>query len=219
MSDPAIKDFTIICDSREARSGIPGLLGSYKGVTVEMRDLLSGDYAVGRELGIERKTASDFVSSILDGRFIEQAVRMQSEFDRALLLVEGDVYNTRSIIKGESIDGAMSYLALLSGISVLHTPNVARSAALIYRLALHSTNGLGYEPPLRTGKPKDAKLNQVFLLEGLPGCGNKTAKKLLEHFGTPADVFFATEQQLRAVDGIGPALAKRIVEAVKGTPA
>lgn len=211
-----MKHLTITCDMREERGGIPKILATIPGVTVESRDLLAGDFAIGSKLGIERKTAHDFVASILDGRLMEQAARLSSEYEQAIVVIEGDVYSTRSIIKSESIDGALSWLAVLSGIPVLHVPNSVRSAMLIHRIGLHVEHGLGYEVPLRANKPQDASLSAQFLIEGLPGVGPVVARRLLEHFHTPSAVFNATKDELKHVHGVGPKMAERIFETIRG---
>ena len=50
-------------------------------------------------------------------------------------------------------------------------------------------------------------------LDAVPGLGPTRAKALLRHFGSVAKVRKATEEELQAVDGIGPALAS----AIRGT--
>jgi Fanconi anemia group M protein len=108
----------------------------------------------------------------------------------------------------------LSALPLFFGISVLRSSSPEFSAMLISTMALHATRGLGYEIPLRAQKPKGAGLIGQFLAEGLPGVGPSTARKLLEHFGTPRALFQASPDGLRAVRGIGPKLASDITEAL-----
>lgn len=212
MAESTEKNVVIAVDMREARSGVPARLAQIPGVEVVTVDLLCGDYAVGDQLGIERKTANDFVASIIDKRLFEQVARLKVEYARGLILIEGDVYSTRTAISLEAIDGALSWLALLSGLSVLHVPNTGRSAGLIHRLAIHERHGLGYDVPLRAAKPKDSSMAAQFLIEGLPSIGATTAIKLLEHFGSPAAVFAATDDEFRKVPGVGPKMVGRIRE-------
>jgi Fanconi anemia group M protein len=215
MSD--IKNVVISVDMREGRSGIPARLEQIPGVEIQTVDLLCADYAVGDQLGIERKTANDFIASILDKRLFEQSARLQTEYQRGMLLIEGDVYSTRTAISFEAIDGALSWLSLLSGLSILHVPNTARSAGLIHRLALHQEHGHGYDVPLRAAKPKDSSMAAQFLVEGLPSVGATTSIKLLNHFGSPSAVFKATDAQLSDVPGIGPKIISRIREVLDFT--
>ena len=207
-----IKQVVITVDMRESRSGIPARLALIPGVEVITADLLCADYAISNILGIERKTAQDFIASILDKRLFEQAARLQAEYETGLILIEGDVYATNNNVADVAIDGALSWLALLSGLSVLHVPTISRSAGLIHRLSLHCEHGLGYDTPIRTSKPKDSSMAAQFLIEGLPGCGATTSLKLLSHFGSPVAVFKATDEELRNVPGLGPKMVSRIRE-------
>jgi excinuclease ABC subunit C len=47
-------------------------------------------------------------------------------------------------------------------------------------------------------------------LDGIPGLGEKKAAALLRHFGSVKAIATATEEELRAVPGIGPAMAEAI---------
>jgi Fanconi anemia group M protein len=67
----------------------------------------------------------------------------------------------------------------------------------------HAIEGLGYEIALRAGKPKDRVPQAQYLVEGLPGIGPGTAKKLLAHFGSAHAVFTAGPDQLKQVPGVG----------------
>ena len=51
-------------------------------------------------------------------------------------------------------------------------------------------------------------------MEGLPGVGRGRARKLLQHFGTPAAVMRASAEELGRVPGIGPKVALQIWNAL-----
>lgn len=152
MADNAvIKPVTIVADSRETRSGIATKLARIPGVTVEQAELSSGDFLIGGGFAVERKAATDFIVSIMEGRLFDQMARMAIEHERVVVLVEGDIYDTRSSIAPEALDGAISYISLLSGASLIFSPSLARTPHILHRMALHATHGLGYEIPLRAG--------------------------------------------------------------------
>jgi len=210
QAETAAKPVTIIADSRESRAGIAAKLARIPGVTVEQAELSSGDFLIGGGIAVERKAASDFVLSIMEGRLFDQLARMAIEHERAVVLVEGDIYETRSAISHEALDGALSYIGLLSGATLMFSPGLGRTPYLLHRMALHAQHGLGYEVPLRSNKPKGPAAAQ-FLLEGLPTVGPKAAQLLLAHFGSPRAVFSATREALLSVKGIGPKSADAIL--------
>lgn len=212
-----IKPITITVDSRESRSGMYELLQRIPGVTVAQAELECADYCVGEDLlGVERKTANDFCVSIMDGRIFGQIALIKAKFAHAVVLVEGDLRQVQSAIAPEALDGALSYIALLSGVQVLQSRDTAHTAALLYRMGLHIVHGLGYEIPLRVAKPKDNASLHQYLIQGLPGVGPTGAKALLAHFKTPRAVFAATVAELSQVKAFGPKTVARIAE-VLGT--
>ena len=93
-----IKPVSIVADSRESRSGIAKALAKIPGVTVEQAELSSGDYLIGGGCAVERKAAVDFVTSLMENRLFEQIAKMSVEHERTVILVEGDIYGTRSAI-------------------------------------------------------------------------------------------------------------------------
>lgn len=210
---PTMKPVTITVDSRESRSGIPNKLGTIPGVTVDQVELVAGDYLIAPGVAVERKSATDFITSVMEGRLFDQLARILIEHDRAIVLVEGSLYETRSAIGPEAIDGALSYISLLSGASLMVSPSLARTPFLLHRMALHLQHGLGYVVPLRSGKPKGPAISQ-YLLEGLPGVGPSLARALLDHFGTPRAVFSASRESLLQVKGLGPKSADTILNAL-----
>lgn len=209
-----IKPVTITADSREARAGIAQKLSLFPGVKVEQSELSSGDYLIGGGFAVERKDATDFVVSLMEGRLFDQLARMLNEHEKVVVLVEGNPYDTRSAIAPESVDGALSYLSLLSGASVVHSPSLGVTPRLLWRMAIHAQHGLGYEIPLRALKPKTPSSVGQYLVEGLPGVGPSMAKRLLAHFGSARAVFNADVEALCRVKGVGEKSALNIIAAL-----
>jgi len=206
----------IYCDSRESRSGIAQILATFPGVTLKQIELSCGDYLVQDRVVVERKTATDFVLSIMDDRLFEQAAKMAVLGTSAVLLLEGDpLTETPSDIEPDAIVGALSALPVFFGVSILQSSSAHSSATLIYTMARHAVQGLSYDIPLRAKKkPKAGSLASVFLAEGLPSVGPVTARRLLQHFGTARALFGADEKALRQVTGVGPKGAASIVAAL-----
>ena len=204
----------IVVDSRESRSPVIGALQRTPGVEVTVRELPCADYLPHPTFGIERKDAQDFILSVMDRRLFAQVKRMKDEYERVLFLVEGDPYATRSGMQPEAIRGALSYLMAIEGVSLMTVSSVSETAPLLVTLARHLQEGLGYEVPLRTAKPKNTADLSQYLVEGLPGIGPSTALTLLASFGSAELVFQASVERLCAVPGIGKKTAERIREAL-----
>lgn len=193
----------LIVDSRESRSGLALLLAS-RGADVVSEELECGDYVLADGMAVERKTATDFVASILDRRVFSQLLNLKTAYPRAFIVVEGNLFGTRSMISEDALLGAMSYISVIESVPILTTSDTGQTASLLLTMQRHAIEGLGYEIALRGGKPRDRRPGAQFLVEGLPGVGPTAAKKLLLHFGSAQGVFAATPEQLRAVPGVGP---------------
>ena len=84
-----LKKLRIVVDEREKKSGIPDLLKGI-GINLEIKTLPIGDYIVAPEIIVERKTISDLISSIFDGRLFDQCNRLKEHYKFPILLIEGD---------------------------------------------------------------------------------------------------------------------------------
>ena len=140
----------------------------------------------------------------MDRRLFGQVTKMKVGFEHPLVLIEGDLSGIRSAIHPEALRGAISFLAVLEGITVLHVSNAEEAAALLRTLTRHAQEGLGYEINLRGSKPKTASLYAEYLVEGLPGIGRQRPRQLLEHFGTPAAVMRASPGSSLRCPASGP---------------
>lgn len=211
-------DVHIICDTTESRCGIPHLLSERPNVRAELRDLDLGDYQIGERAVIERKSASDFIASIMDRRIFAQMEMMTASCDIAVVLVEGDVFASRSAIEPAALEGALSWIAVLSGAQLMFSGSAAQSASMIATMARHCQQGLGYIPALRSGKPTATQASVItrYVLEGLPGVGATTAITLAKHFQTIQAVANASLDDLKSVDGIGQKTALKVYQAMRG---
>ncbi|NTU82522.1 MAG: hypothetical protein HGA45_24655 [Chloroflexales bacterium] len=197
-------------DMREQGSPVPALLAAYPDLTLRFGALPSGDYVLADEVAVERKTAADFVASILDRRLFGQAARLRALFPRAILLIEGDLTAVPHSIAQEAIRGALAFLVVREGVTVLQVSGVEESAALLRLMARHAQERMGQPVSLREPKPLVEELYAAYLVEGLPGVGPRRARQLLAHFGTPAAVMCASVEELARAPGIGRKSAERI---------
>lgn len=201
----------ILVDRRERGSGVAEWLAVQPQVRLKWRQLVVADYVIDESVAVERKSAADFVGSIIDRRLFDQVERMVESFVHPILIIEGgDLYSGRRV-HPNAIRGALSYVALLKGMPVLRTADAEDTAALLLIMARHCQHGLGYQVPLRP-KPKASTpaQQQEYLLQALPGIGPTTAQGLLTHFGSVAAVLRADEGELCAVPGVGLVRARNI---------
>lgn len=203
----------VFADTREGNSKVIRHLSEME-IDVKVQAMAVGDYQVSDEVVIERKTAKDFVDSIVDKRLFKQARSLMEEFKRPLIILEGDdLYN--GMINPNAIRGSIASIALDFGISIIPTRNAQDTAAMIKRIAIREQSGEKTPIQIRTDKkPVNLWEQQLFIIESLPNIGPVNAKNLLEYFGTVANIINASESQLQEVEGIGKKTAANIRKVV-----
>lgn len=228
--DPLSIDFPgpvkIRLDHREPAE-LAALLEQHPAVDLEVCTLELGDIEIpgpdGVRVLIERKDCSpresrtDFEASIIhdDKRLFRQSEGMKMDPGViGVLMLEGDVYaNSRSMLV-QQVDGALSFLSVIQGMSIMPTYNLNHSAYMVIKIARHYRYGLGYELGLRNKAKMPLLDAKAYVLEGIPGVNAALARALLQHFGSVKAVAAASRTELLKVEGIGPKRAEQILEAL-----
>jgi ERCC4-type nuclease len=96
----------ITADYREEASGLIDLLKK-EDIFIEVKKVLYGDYIINNSITIERKTASDFLMSIIDGRLFKQLSNLKIYCTNPILLIEGNPYKTDLNFNLMAIKGAL----------------------------------------------------------------------------------------------------------------
>ena len=199
----------VLVDHRERGSMIPEVLAA-AGLDVRLTDLPVGDYVLGAGLAVERKGPHDLGASIRDGRIFDQAVRLQSAFAQAVLLIEGE---PRGIAE-DAWRGAVCRL-IEDGFTVLHSLDAEDSAAWVVRLAKRARRPGPTSPthgPRRS--PRHPSAQAEAMLSVVPGISTTMARSLLASYGSLAAVAAAAPEGLRSHPGIGRIRAERIARAL-----
>lgn len=193
---------TVIVDSREYETAeeVIKWLKRYD-CTVVPRKLSVGDYIIPGTVGIERKKSMDLISSIVDGRLFDQSSELVKAYDKAYVIIEGDLWRAASR-RNVHEHAIISSLALLSeaGVRILYTRDEEGTAYLIKSLAEKGAEfGIRTTTIKRSSSVYEA---QIAFLSSLPGIGTKRAASLLRTFGTPLNALNNLSQWARKVDGI-----------------
>jgi Fanconi anemia group M protein len=204
----------IYADMRESRSGVIKALQEMENVNVKVGSLPCGDYILSPQVAVERKAATDFVISIMEGRIFQQVAKMKLDYERPIVLIEGDVFKTRSAIDRKSIAGAISWINAIEQVSVLMVSEESETPIMLATMARHLQEGLGYEINLHPKKPKPNKDAAQYVIGSLPGIGPGNSRKLFQHFGSIFKTVNATPEMIAHVKGIGPKIATRIHELI-----
>ncbi|XP_056018962.1 DNA repair endonuclease XPF-like isoform X2 [Ostrea edulis] len=137
----------VIVDMREFGSELPSLIHR-RGIEIEPITLEIGDYILSPDICVERKSVSDLIGSLNNGRLYNQCISMCRYYKKPVLLIEFDANKSFSLQMKQSsevsIQDVTSRLALLT----LHFPKLR----ILWCQSPYATAELFEE--LKAGKPE-----------------------------------------------------------------
>jgi DNA excision repair protein ERCC-4 len=196
-------------DYREKASGIIELLREEE-VTLEIGKVSYGDYIINDTITVERKTAIDFLISIIDSRLFNQLSNLKKNCVQPLLLLEGNPYETDLQFDPLAIKGALISTQAIWTIPIVSSESIQETKNIFLMIG-RQAESCSDVVPLRGGyRPKRLKSRQLYILQGLPQVGPTVARRLLDHFGSVSKMMPAPIEELMRVEGIGKDSAKKI---------
>jgi len=203
----------VVVDYREKNSLVISELISL-GFDVELTTLKVADYLV-KDVAIERKTVQDFISSMINKRLTNQLEEL-NQYKEKILIIEGiyeqELYSDNGEVGGmhsNAIRGFIISILLKHKVPIIFTKDYKDTARFISVLAKRQAKELS----LKVNKKSLNKKERLqFIIEGFPGVGPKSAKKLLEKFKTLKGITNASEEELEEVLGKKAEIVKRLIE-------
>lgn len=186
----------IIADHREKNSLVIPTLHELN-ANLEVTQLKVGDYLIGNTI-IERKTFSDFLSSMTSRRLLQQLKQMK-QYKKALLIIEGrSKIEDYSNMHPNSYKGFILSISLNYQIPIIFTDDPEETALYLLVLAKQLAKN-PQELSLHGRIPKTKKEQKKYILESFPNIGPKTAEKLLKKFKTLTNIFGQSIEDLEQV--------------------
>ncbi|MEX0932651.1 MAG: ERCC4 domain-containing protein [Candidatus Pacearchaeota archaeon] len=191
----------IIVDTREKNSLIVSEIIE-NGLEVEFKTLKVADYLVN-DTAIERKTVSDFISSMKNKRLLKQLEEIQ-QYKSRMLIIEGideqELYSDEELtgMHPNAVRGFLLSIILKYNVPIIFTKNYEDSAKFISVLSKKENKEASLNVTKRFLDKNEVK---QFIIESFPGIGPKNAKKLLEKFKTIKGIINAPEEELKEILG------------------
>lgn len=202
----------VIVDYREKNSLIISFLKKLN-LDVEIKELKVADYIV-KNVAIERKTIADFISSMINKRLLKQLEELK-QYANPLLIIEGiedqELYNDENGtgMHANAIRGFLLSISLKHKIPILFTKNYKDTARFINVIAKKQEREISTNAKK---KARNKKEQMQFILEGFPGIGPKTSRKLLKEFKSLQQIFNSPLEDLQKLIGKKANIFKLIKE-------
>lgn len=208
----------VVVDSREASTSKHIVDEIRKlGASIRVEFLEAGDYVVSKDVAVERKTVSDFVSTLTRRNLFEQLNKLKEAFSKPILVLEGDI-NSIPMISSVSMNAVIGALAAIArmGLSVIPSPSPSSTARLVVSLARQERK-TEHQLRVRTKalKKGDISEEQIFFMCGLPMIGKERAEAILRVYRTPLEALNRVDGWPKRVEGIGEVIVKRVKEVLE----
>ena len=184
--------------------------------TVKIDKLDDGDVLIKNtdkpSVIIERKTISDFASSIKNNHLQNQCIRMREKYKFAYVIVYGKLSSLNYKYQKFSLaqmQGAISSITIRYGCPVFWV-NTFEDYLTMMLSIVDKVNNLS-EPLTEPLVYKKHPNSRMQILLGVPKIGNKKAINLLDKFKTPKAIFNASDEELLEV----PLITKAIIEEIR----
>jgi Fanconi anemia group M protein len=209
LYNKTVNNSKITVDYREKPSGLHDLLKNC-GALVEIAKLSYGDYIINDKITVERKTADDFLISIIDRRLFNQLSNLKKICSHPILLIEGNPYKSNHNFDRMAIKGTLVSTKVMWYVPVIFSRTKEDSRDILLMISRQVGNCIDVAPIRGGYRPKRLRSKQLYILQSLPKVGPKLAKKLLQHFKSISNVINASAQDLSKIEGIGKITAEKI---------
>ncbi|XP_003417763.2 DNA repair endonuclease XPF isoform X1 [Loxodonta africana] len=214
--EQSVTQQSIVVDMREFRSELPSLLHR-RGIDIEPVTLEVGDYILTPEMCVERKSVSDLIGSLNNGRLYSQCISMSRYYKRPVLLIEFDPSKPFSLtsrgalyqeISSNDISSKLTLLTLhFPRLRILWCPSPHATAELFEELKQNkpqpdATTAMAITADSET-LPESEKYNpgpQDFLLK-MPGVNAKNCRSLMNHVKNMAELATLSQDKLTSILG------------------
>jgi ERCC4-type nuclease len=213
------KPVSLIIDSNEESQGIEAVETFVMHEDVEnftIEPLETGDFIV-EDCIFERKTPSDFASSLQEGRLREQVERLAASDYRPFILIEGDMSDFSNLehsqMPPKSLRGMVASIIGRNGIPVVFCSTPKLLADISIRIARKTEEDLDNHHVKTTEAVKEVPFITQFFMN-IEGIGLSTAEELSEAFGSVEEAMNASVDEYSDVGGIGDKRAKNIYNTI-----
>jgi len=201
----------IVVDDRETSSTVVEALSSM-GAAIRLERLPAGDYAIGERILIERKTAADFVDTLINRDLLGQIKVLAETVPRPVLIVEGGDITAQRDIHPNAIRGVLAALTVDMGVTLLFTKDEQDTAQMLLVLAKREEGERGERKVHPHKSHRSLREEQEYVISSFPEIGLRNARLLLAHFGSVQAIANAEPSDLVAIKGIGEKTAQKIYE-------
>jgi Fanconi anemia group M protein len=213
----------LIIDSREKSSLSEYIISeaSLLNIPSEKQWLEIGDY-VYQDVCFEAKSTIDFLQSVINKRLWNQVDNMDRHYEYSIVIIHGSLHQamaypdyvnipiTEKMLKNKFY-GAIGKLTLDTDCKVFWVESPQKAAKIVTTICkMRPVERAVIQPSLlKRITTDDLRLDMLCTIKGV---SKSKAEKIIKKHGSLMEVGECSVEELSSVDGIGPTIAKRIID-------
>ncbi|MFC6824198.1 helix-hairpin-helix domain-containing protein [Halopelagius fulvigenes] len=208
----------VVVDDREPAAVAEAVRAHPDVASVESRRLAAGDVVIG-DVGVERKTLSDYVSTLIGRRapdLRDQVRRLSESYEHSYVLLEAELpADGDEGVPAPAVRGSAASITARLGTPVIPCSDRDRLVDMAVRLGRKHVEEPS-APALPNGSVTALDAPTAKRMYGcIDGVGTDTAGRLYEAYPAVEDLVAASPEELMAINGIGPKRAEAIHSAFR----
>jgi ERCC4-type nuclease len=226
----------ILIDNREPDSLVDLIKNNvekFLNINIEKKNLDIGDFQIIEEnnnipsIIFERKSISDLLASIKDGRYNEQSFRLdnyQIHNHNIFYLIEGNIDYIKNTQEQQMVYSSMFTLNYFKGFSVINSNNIKQTANIIlkfadklnrenkklpyYKLVVDSNkeenNNNNYSAVIKTSKKSNITKENILeiMLMQIPNVSHNTANVIQKEYKNLKNLLLSLEKNPNCLDNL-----------------
>lgn len=205
----------ITIDDREKDEDRINMIKNGFSTEVKMARLDVGDLLIEQDgyptICIENKTWQDFIGSYRSGQLYKEITDMKQKYDYSFVIVYDNGKWRQDYVNQNANEkfGNIASVILQHRCYLVQCNNSNEYIPCVKALIRNIKKA---DKPLSAPEvlPNDSN-DMIRVLRGIPGVGRKMARKLLDKFGTPGQVFQADDSELSDI----PRIQKKTLKAIR----
>lgn len=190
-----------------------------QGLDTTVSTLTTGDYLFNNQVVFEYKTWSDYISSLIDGRLFNEAIRQSDTYPYHFVIVNGNNYTLLQALKEHD---RMTMKHIQGSIARLNTyTTVIQSTggleSCFYMMHVQAQKCIDNKGKVKSFDAKTGNSAYNLLCYCFTGISDIRATNIVEQLGLEywGDVYSLNKERLLTVDGIGEELSENIMRQIK----
>jgi len=157
---------------------------------------LNCDYLI-KNIAVERKTFTDLLQSLYQGKLFNQLLRTKNEYEKTILIVEG-LIDPNLLTNPKTFYSTLQFITINLNIPIIFSQSLENTAEVIKKLNERKTNFFSVSKMKIIPKKENI---QERMLQCIEGIGKKRARVIIKKYGSINKIINLDKYLIKGIDG------------------